>query len=314
MPLPKIVIFASSCMSLPVIGYLLQRENLAGVVVSLSKEPQRNADTQQLIANLQQMSVPFIQYQMESLDALQTQLSQWKVEWGIVFTFPEILPQTLINSFEGQLFNMHASDLPNYRGSMPVYWQLRHNLDEIKLTLHRIEEKVDTGEIGHQIPIYIHPFDNFQTLNFKVMEHAPQLINELLDLDSKGELYWKPQRELSENDFHARDVSASDQYMYWDKHSADEFVGAARAANPHHGGVTVNSQLGQFQVMQITKSKQPCFGVKPGTVLMVDKYKGWVVATKEGAISLDVIISQNGYFSGYQFAIRFDIEAGSKLL
>ncbi len=311
--LPKIVVFTSSCMSLPLINYLLQRGLLAGVIISVSNDPQRNSDTQQLIANLQQMTVPLIQYQVDSLDDLQKQINQWEANWGVVFTFPEILPKPLIDFFKGDLFNIHASDLPNYRGSMPVYWQLRHNLDEIKLTLHRIEAKVDTGAIGHQTTIYIHPFDNFQTLNFKVMEQAPQLINEFLDLEQKGELQWKEQRDLQEKDFYAKDVNPTDLNMSWNINSALEFVGAARAGNPHHGGVVVNSQFGQFQVMQISKVQQPCFGVKAGTVLMVDKYKGLIVATKEGAISLDVVVSQQGYFSGYQFAIRFGIEAGCLL-
>jgi methionyl-tRNA formyltransferase len=310
---PRIAVFASSCMSLALIDSLRQSGALAGVVVSFGETPQRQEDTRQLLANLQQMALPSVQYQPQAVDELLQTLDRWQASWGVVFTFPKLLPEAVIGYFNQQIFNIHASDLPNYRGSMPVYWQLRHNLDEIQLSLHQLEATIDSGAIGHQLAIPVHPFDNFQTLNFKVMQQAPLLVQEVLALHQRGELEWHSQRSLRTSDFYAREVNQQDALLNWAEHSAKEFVGAARAGNPHHGGVMITSYCGQFQVMQISAVDTACYGTKPGTVLMVDKFKGWIVSTREGSVSLDVIVSQDGYFSGYQFAVRQAIEAGTVL-
>lgn len=314
MSLLKIVVFASSCMSIPLIMQLAQSNTLSGVIVGVGETPQKQMDTQQLLATLQASQIPLIQYQQYNVEETLVQLDKWQASLGVIFTFPFILPSNVIQYFStGNLWNIHASDLPNYRGPMPVYWQLRHNAARLPLTLHQVSKQADEGEVGLQTSIDIHPFDNFQTLNIKVMQHVPQWIDEALQKHQSEGLQWRPQRDLNDKDVYAREVTPEDATLSWHLHDAYDFVGAARAGNPHHGGVTIQAKQGAFQAMQISLSHQPTYGAKPGTVLMLDKFKGLIVATKKGAVSLDVIVSQSGYFSGYQFAVRHGFEAGVQL-
>lgn len=308
----KIVIFSSSCMCLPLVNMLQNEHLLVGVVVTASTGPLANADTQQLVANLKAMSIPIASFSKE--DSLAAELDSWQANMGVVFNFPERIPFQIINYFAGEIFNIHASDLPNYRGSMPIYWQLRYNLDETKLTLHKLVQQFDSGEIGHQLSLSIHPFDNFQTLNMKVMQLAPQLASEFIESYTNQTIVWAPQRELTEHDRAARRLTAEDFQLTWNINTADEYIGATKAGNPHHGGVSVTCTQGPFQILQVSKSQQPSYGAEPGTVLLVDKFKGWVVAVKGGSVSLDVVASQSGYFSGYQYAIRHGIDAGVQLI
>ncbi|MGF1715263.1 hypothetical protein L4D08_10270 [Photobacterium chitinilyticum] len=308
----KIVIFSSSCMCLPLVNMLQNKHLLVGVVVTVSTDPLANADTQQLVANLQAMSIPIASFSEE--ESLAAELDSWQTNMGVVFNFPKRIPYQIVNYFAGEIFNIHASDLPNYRGSMPVYWQLRHNLDETKLTLHRLVQQFDSGDIGHQLSLPIHPFDNFQTLNMKIMQLAPQLASEFIELYKNQAIVWIPQRDLTKYDYAAGRLTTEDLQLNWNKNTVDEYIGATKAGNPHHGGISVTCAQGPFQILQISKSQQPTYGAEPGTVLLVDKFKGWVVAVTNGSVSLDVVASQSGYFSGYQYAIRHGIDAGVQLI
>ena len=316
----RVVVFSSSCMSLPLIVSLQQAGQLAGVVFAISDHPQRQMDSQQLAAHLQQLDVPRVQYNPQQPDSVIAALDHWlagqgsgiTLRAGVIFSFGPLLPAVIIDFFAGLLVNLHASDLPNYRGSMPVYWQLRHGASEIPLTLHQVEASADTGAIGLQTRVTLHPFDTFQTANVRLMNAAPALLAEALSLMQQGTLKWQPQREKNAADFYACDVTAAHLQADLQTLSARQLVSAARAGNPNYG-VSFNSQWGPLQLMQASLSSQPAYGVRPGTVLMVDKFRGWIVATRDGSVALDVVIHQSGYFSGYQFAVANAIEAGTVL-
>ncbi|WP_221793384.1 methionyl-tRNA formyltransferase [Oceanobacter mangrovi] len=307
-----VVVFSGSCLSLPLIVSLQQAGRLAGVVYTISSQPQQQMDSQQLLANLQQLGVPALQYNPTNQDHLLAELDRWRAEIGVVFSFGHLLPASLIDFFGGLLMNLHASELPDFRGSMPVYWQMRAGYERIVLTLHQVAEAADSGAIGLQHFIDLHPFDTFQSAHIRLMNQAPALVAEALALLQQGNLQWQPQRELADTDSQAPAVKPEDLQLHWDRYSDRQVVAMARAGNPNFG-VNISTFIGPLQLMQASVSTQPCYGARPGTVLMIDKFRGWVIATRDGSVSLDVVIHQSGYFSGYQFAIANGFEAGMVL-
>lgn len=305
--LNKVVVFTTSCVSIPVIQLLTSQNRLAGVVTLLQQELGEHrlaGDLQQLRQQLVQANIPLVDLNDTRLLA---QLDYWQARAGLVFGFSHKIEAQVCEYFEGDIFNLHASDLPVYRGSNPIYWQLRDNLTRTQLTLHRLTQQMDSGEIGLQAPLDIHPFDNHQTLSLRVMQAAPQLVADFIAGYEAGVIEWRAQQgEVSL----APRVNADNAQLSWFEHTVADFIGAARAGNPHHGGVAVQVNGGTFNVMQISASSQSSFGCVPGTVLAVDKDKGLIVAAKDGAVSLDVIVAQSGYYSGYQFAVFFQLDAG----
>lgn len=43
--------------------------------------------------------------------------------------------------------NIHSSLLPKYQGMMPVFWQMRDGCETIGITIHKMIEKLDSGDI-----------------------------------------------------------------------------------------------------------------------------------------------------------------------
>lgn len=306
---PRVVVFSSSCIGLPVIERLAQNGWLAAVVIALSDNPQKRQDAQQLAATLQPHGVALLEYPKDEPASLLKPLDQWQANIGLSFAFGEIFPAALIDYFQGRLINLHASDLPDYRGAMPIYWQIRQGADELPLTLHQVSARVDAGDIGLQTRIPLHPFDTTQSATQKMMQAAPNLVEQALTQLQLGTLNWQPQRSKRESDRHAPAPGPQDLQLNWNSHSAEDIAQACRAGNPALG-FEVKTQFGSFHLMQASVQQQPNYGVPAGTVLMIDKQQGWVLATRQGSVSFDVVLNQNGYFSGYQFALLNQIEAG----
>lgn len=74
------------------------------------------------------------------------------------------------------LFNIHFSLLPKYKGMYTSYWPLINGEKESGVTLHRIESGIDTGNIISQISFAIDERMTAKQLYLKYMEKGIQLI------------------------------------------------------------------------------------------------------------------------------------------
>lgn len=68
---------------------------------------------------------------------------------GIVTGFNQIFDRETIGCF-ADLVNVHPSILPYYRGPVPTYWCIKNGETKSGFTLHRIDERIDNGEILFQ--------------------------------------------------------------------------------------------------------------------------------------------------------------------
>ncbi|BDX07895.1 methionyl-tRNA formyltransferase [Planctobacterium marinum] len=305
----KVSVFSSSMMSWSLITHLRQMGKLAGVIVEQVDSPEVN----QLIFNLNQQQIPYSVYQPDRLNSLFSDINSWQSNLGLVFFFSQILPGEVIENFSGDIFNIHASALPNYRGSMPIYWQLYNHEPATALTIHYLTNTVDDGDIVMQKEVIIHPYDNIQTLTGSMLIALSQILPNFINLWEKNGLQRQTQRTFTKHDVFARALQEKDQWIDWDCMSASDIVGAARARNPLFGGVMARSNQGVFNIMQCAVVNVPLYGIAPGTVMQVDKEKGLIVATIEQAIAIDVVVTQQGYYSGYSYAVTHKIDVASKL-
>lgn len=67
-----------------------------------------------------------------------------------VACFPRRIPSPLLALPRLGFLNLHPSLLPRYRGPAPLFWQLRHGETETGVTVHWMDEELDTGDIARQ--------------------------------------------------------------------------------------------------------------------------------------------------------------------
>lgn len=78
---------------------------------------------------------------------LADQLAGYGLDLLVVYGFNWKLPASVLGTPRLGVLNIHSSLLPRYRGPAPVLWAIRNGDAEIGLTVHRMDERFDTGPV-----------------------------------------------------------------------------------------------------------------------------------------------------------------------
>lgn len=119
----------------------------------------------------------------------------------VVSHFERILKKPIIDSPRLGCLNMHPSILPNYRGLAPQHWPIINGDKYTGVTVHFIDEGVDTGRIVLQEKVEIDPNDyvfdlqnKFRNIYKFLMKNAVELVSKnpdigLIQSNEKGSHY-----------------------------------------------------------------------------------------------------------------------------
>lgn len=99
-------------------------------------------------------SIPLIKFNKDYTN-IQSQLRTLQPDVILVSCYARKLPLSLLSIAKIGSFNIHPSLLPSYRGPSPLFWQFRDGIDEFGVTIHRMDEGFDTGNIVSQKKIKI---------------------------------------------------------------------------------------------------------------------------------------------------------------
>lgn len=81
------------------------------------------------------------------------------------------------NDFQSErIFNIHFSLLPKYRGMYTSALPILHGERESGVTLHKIDNGIDTGDIVAQQAFPLSPDETCRSLYFKYIEHGTALV------------------------------------------------------------------------------------------------------------------------------------------
>jgi methionyl-tRNA formyltransferase len=94
--------------------------------------------------------------------------------YGFIFT------REILNLPSLGCFNIHGSFLPKYRGASPIQTALINGDTETGVTIIKMDEGIDTGEILSQEKVTIKPEDNFQSLSQKMANAGAKIAIENL--------------------------------------------------------------------------------------------------------------------------------------
>lgn len=92
-----------------------------------------------------------------------------------------ILPESILQYPFFYAINYHNSPLPKYAGLYATSWAILNDETEHAVTWHKMQEKVDAGDILKQPWFAIEEEDTALTLNLKCYEHAVQAFQELVN-------------------------------------------------------------------------------------------------------------------------------------
>ena len=122
------------------------------------------------------LDVDFIPLEdVNSLDSLEI-LKKYDADLFVSMSFNQILKANILNLPKKGFINCHAGALPFYRGRNILNWALINDEKEFGVTVHYIDEGIDTGDIILQRMAKITDQDSYKTL----LERAINLCAESL--------------------------------------------------------------------------------------------------------------------------------------
>ena len=178
-------------------------------------------------------------------------------------------------------FNMHGSLLPKFRGRAPVNWVLVKGETETGVTLHIMAEKPDRGDIVGQRRVPIDDEDTALTLHRKCAAAAGGLMRELWPLIEAGTAPRIPQDPSMASYFGRR--RPEDGRLDWSR-PARECRNLVRAVTHPYPGAFTTASGNKLFVWKAAASAAPTAPAEPGTVVAVEKGRGFRVATGDGTL------------------------------
>ncbi|MFM9939842.1 MAG: formyl transferase [Hyphomicrobiaceae bacterium] len=103
---------------------------------------------------------------------------------GVVAVYgTRIIRRDTLRAVAAPFINYHAGINPKYRGQHPGYWALVNgDAAHAGVTLHLVDEGVDTGDVLYQAPVSFGPHDNITTYQWRQMIVAlPLLVRSIED-------------------------------------------------------------------------------------------------------------------------------------
>ena len=158
----KLILFGNgSYYSIAVLSNLLERGIVPLAVVlpefppaTTNKSADINVDagmpTNKLTEIARRLSIPLIYAPRALKSALSEQLVTFNADYILVACWPYLLPADVVSSVNSAALNLHPSLLPKYRGPAPVAEQLACNEARLGVTLHRLSQDFDCGDIVSQ--------------------------------------------------------------------------------------------------------------------------------------------------------------------
>ncbi|WP_088072210.1 phosphoribosylglycinamide formyltransferase [Gottfriedia luciferensis] len=110
------------------------------------------------------------QYEKEIID----QLKELNVEFIVLAGYMRLIGPTILDSFPGKIVNIHPSFLPLFPGKDAIGQALLAGVETTGVTVHFVDEGMDTGPIIAQEEIQIEKGDSKESLERKVhsVEHV----------------------------------------------------------------------------------------------------------------------------------------------
>jgi len=205
-----------------------------------------------------------------------------KPEIFLLASFGKIIPKKILDMVKLPL-NIHPSLLPKYRGASPIRSALMNNEQTTGITIFRMTEKMDAGDIIHQHSIDILSDEVGTELEQRLAKVGGEEFVKIYNKLKKGEkIRFIPQDESLATYTHK--IKKEDLQIQWDKRY-DKVAGKIRGLAMEPGAYTYfrGKRIKLLRALPYSTSNE-----QPGKIIEVSK-EGIITACKEGTIIIKLL-------------------------
>lgn len=277
----KIVFFGTPEIALPSLESLAKANDIA--ILAVVTQPDKPAGRKQVMTPppiktlASEFNIPVLQ--PENKEELATLLKNFPADFFVVFAYGMIFSKEILSMAKYGAINIHTSLLPKYRGASPIQQALLNGDQETGVTIMKMSQKMDTGDIYSLKRLPIENTDNLGILTQKLGILSGSIIAHTLRDIAEGILKPIPQNDTKAT--YCKKITKDEGNIDWKK-SAAEINNMIRAFTPWPSAFTFfqDKKLKILEAIISEKTSTPGKFHLNGKILEIGTAKGVLIPKK----------------------------------
>lgn len=192
----KIIFMGTPEFSVGTLKSLIEAEHEITLVVTQPDKPKGRGHQMQMSPVKEfaiEQSLPLFQpIRMRNKEKI-AYLKEFEADVIVVVAYGQILPKEILDFPKFGCINVHASLLPKYRGAAPIQWAVINGDEKTGVTIQRMDEGIDTGDIILEKEIQLEEKETGGSLFLRLETVGASACVEALDLIESNQATYHPQ-------------------------------------------------------------------------------------------------------------------------
>ncbi len=308
------IFFGSGKFAIPALKHLLNKEevSLKAVITQPDRRAERGmhlrpTEVGEFIAK-SDFNAKLLKPEDVNSEDFVREIESLEVDIFVVASYGSIISKRLLSLASVMPINIHGSLLPKYRGAAPVNWAIINGEKETGVTIFKMNEKLDSGDIIFKKSVAIEDDMDAESLEDMLAIESVELLDKTLESLIKGDIKLYPQKESSS---YVPKIERADGLIDWDM-SAVDIANRVRGLLPWPG---VFSYL-DFKTIKIYKAKADMEDYSDANTAEIVRVESDHFSVKCGSGTLNIFEVQlegKKRMSVKDFLLGHKLKPGSKL-
>ena len=190
---------------------------------------------QKLMELSETSNINFIKHENINSEEFLELAASYDCDLFVSMSFNQIFKSKIIDMTPCGLINCHAGKLPFYRGRNILNWVLINDESEFGITVHYIDEGIDTGDIILQKTYAITDQDTYETLLNKAYVECANVLYESIKLIQKDKVTVVKQEDIHPVGMYCSQRRQGDENIDWSQTTRDIFNFVRAICHPGPG-------------------------------------------------------------------------------
>ncbi len=286
-----------------------KKHEILAVVTTIDKPSGRGQKMakSEVCETAEELGLPVYKIQTLKDERILSAIKKLSPDIIVVVAFGKILPKEFLEIPKYFCLNVHFSLLPKYRGASPIQSALLNGDKETGITIIKMNEKLDAGEIISQKKVPIFERENSQQLSERLFIESSSFLLQTIDDIENGNIKLHPQDDSFAS--YCATIKKEDGFLDIKSIGKEKFINFVRAFTPWPG-VYLKYKDKRVKILSAEISLLDNKDAIEGEIIAIDKDMGIIIKTKDGSVLIREIQPENSKpMSAISFANGYRVKA-----
>jgi methionyl-tRNA formyltransferase len=213
-------------------------------------------------------------------------LQKYDCDIFVSLSFNQIFKNEIINLPPLKTINVHCGKLPFYRGRNILNWALINDENEFGITVHYVDEGIDTGDIISQKVYPINDLDTYNSLLIKAYAGCAEILYDTLKVIQTGSFKSISQKSIHPIGFYCGIRREGDEKINWNQTSRQIFNFIRAVSYPGPRATTFfNGEVVKINASKMIQNAPSYIGT-PGQIIGRNDTGHFIIKTLDSFIEI----------------------------